>query len=164
MNLENVAFGSNSPSSEICPSPFRDFWFCYRNLVWCLSAGLCFLVSNSCILADLMRVEILSLAFRMISSSSIGVPSTPNFVKAMRINFQNMKCIIEIPCGRTLPVERTPSRLSVLSSQCWELSSSRSALNIGVKRGHSPKWVIVSFTRLHMITCSLAIALLGCVD
>ena len=58
-----------------------------------------------------MRVEILSLAFRMISSSSIGVPSTPNFVKAMRINFQNMKCIIEIPCGRTLPVERTPSRL-----------------------------------------------------
>ena len=25
MNLENVAFGSNSPSSEICPSPFRDF-------------------------------------------------------------------------------------------------------------------------------------------
>ena len=96
-----------------------------------------------------MRVEILSLAFWMISSSSIGVPSTPNFVKAMRINFQNMKCIIEIPCGRTLLVERTPSRLSVLSSQCWELSSSRSALYIGIKRGHSPKCVIVIVSRLH---------------
>ena len=110
-----------------------------------------------------MRVEILSLAFRMISSSSIGVPSTPNFVKAMRINLQNMKCIIEIPCGMTLPVERTPSRLSVLSSQCWELSSSRSALYIGIKRWHSPKCVIVSLTRLHILQFGYcAFGLCGC--
>ena len=49
-----------------------------------------------------------------------------------------IKCIMEIPRGSTLP-EGTPSRLSVLSSHSGESSSSLSALNMGIRRGHSPK-------------------------
>ena len=61
----------------------------------------------------------------------IGVPYIPNFVMAIRVNFQKIKCIMEIPresIPRGYPEGSTPSRSSVLSSYLGESSSSLIAL------------------------------------